>query len=151
MIDEILQKNEILKCDFVDEQDKKDRIRKLNWGTQSGQTKFLDLFKSDQFKATCLQECWRPVQAEHVSAKKIVFTLDDRYVCYDVAGDSKLMFFEWDDLRNLHDVTNVIIPKIKQFRERNLSVIDGLKTKLVRERFFIEDDTPREANNKKRR
>ena len=61
------------------------------------------------------------------------------------------MFFEWDDLRNLHDVTNVIIPKIKQFRERNLSVIDGLKTKLVRERFFIEDDTPREANNKKRR
>ena len=49
-----------------------------------------------------------------------------------------MLFFEWDDLKNLQDHPNHIIPKIKAFRERNLDVIDGLKSKLVREKLYVD-------------
>ena len=61
--------------------------------------------------------------------------MDDAYVAFDIRGDNKLIWLEWDDMRGLYE-QKTILHKIKAFKERNMKVIDGLKSKLVREGLF---------------
>lgn len=61
-------------------------------------TKFLDLYKSNINLTTVLAECFRPIMSEQINAKKIIFTLDDLYVAFDIRGDNKLIWLEWDDM-----------------------------------------------------
>ena len=39
--------------------------------------------------------------SEQINAKKIIFTLDDQYVAFDIKGDNKLIWLEWDDMQGL--------------------------------------------------
>ena len=109
--------------------------------------KYLDLYKSDQYKTTLIQEDWRPIISEQIQAKKIIFTLDDKYVAYDIRGDNKLIIFEWNDMPNLVDQKQ-ILKEIKNFKEKNLMVIDGLKSKLVREKLYTNDEQKKKGNFK---
>ena len=67
-----------------DGEKKKEKV--LKWVPM--ETKFMDIYSTDQFKCTTLKEDWRPIQAESINAKKIIFILDDEHVCYDIQGDS---------------------------------------------------------------
>lgn len=76
--------------------------------------------------------------SEQINAKKIIFTLDDTFVAFDIRGDNKLVWFEWDDMQGLME-QKTILQKIKAFKDRNMKVIDGLKSKLVRENLYPKD------------
>jgi hypothetical protein len=58
----------------------------------------LDLYKCTQNLTTVLADCFRPIMSEQINAKKIIFTLDDTFVAFDIRGDNKLVWFEWDDM-----------------------------------------------------
>ena len=73
--------------------------------------------------------------SEQINAKKIIFTLDDAFVAFDIRGDNKLIFIEWSDMKGLIDQKQ-ILERIESFRKRNMNVIDGLKSKLVREKLY---------------
>ena len=78
-------------------------------------------------------EDWRPLTTELINANKIIFTLDDQYIAYDIRGDNKLITFEWPDLdKNNKEVidSRQLAQKIKNFRDANNKVLEGLKAKL---------------------
>uniref|UniRef100_A0A7S3CJR8 Uncharacterized protein n=1 Tax=Strombidium rassoulzadegani TaxID=1082188 RepID=A0A7S3CJR8_9SPIT len=120
----------------LDHNDPEIAMRKgsIKWEDKS--TKYLDLHKQVCFKTQVLQEDFRPLWSEQINSRKIIFTLDDKYVAYDIRGDNKLVFLEWKDMPDLHD-TSFIVKRIKRFKEKNLKVIDGLKSKLVREKLYV--------------
>lgn len=60
-------------------------------------SKFLDLHKSVQYKTALLADDWRPLVSEQINAKKIIFTLEDAWVAFDIKGDNKLYLLEWKD------------------------------------------------------
>ena len=88
--------------------------------------KFLDLYKCDQYKTTIMYGDWRPIASEQIHAKNIQFTLDDRYIAFDICGDNRLIFIDWEDLPNLID-NKTKIQRMKQFRDKNLKIIDYLR------------------------
>ena len=85
--------------------------------------------------------------SEQINAKKIIFTLDDQYVAFDIKGDNKLIWLEWDDLQGLLE-QKTILAKIKAFKDRNMRVIDGLKSKLYREKLYPEPKHHKMKNKK---
>lgn len=99
-----------------------------------------------------MNDDFRPLYSEQINAKKIIFTLDDKYVAYDIRADNKLVFLDWKDMEGLHD-QEFISKKIKRFKEKNLQVIDGLKAKLFREKLYMFDHAlqdPKEKAKKKK-
>ena len=122
-----------------------DRKGMIEWVDKT--TKFLDLYAFKQEKVTVLADDFRPVFCEQINAKKIIFTLDDAYVAFDIRGDNKLIFIEWEDMKGLIDKKS-ILEKIEHFRKRNLNVIDGLKSKLVREKLYPDNKNLAKARRK---
>ena len=110
-----------------------DRKGMIEWVDK--ETKFCDLYAFKQDKVQVIADDFRPILCEQINAKKIIFTIEDTYVAFDIRGDNKLIFVEWEDMKGLMDQKQ-ILEKIEHFRKRNMNVIDGLKSKLIFEKLY---------------
>ena len=55
-------------------------------------TKYLDLVDGYQYKTQIIKTCKRTISSEQIFTKKIIFTIDDKYVACDIRGENKLIF-----------------------------------------------------------
>ena len=116
-IEDLLQNdmNFILKCESIsrqhpnvrnihnilktDNQFKRERERKpdymLEW--EDDTTKFLQLEQKRCYKTSILKEDWRPFYSEQSNCRNIIFTRNDESVVFDIRGDKKLVFMDWND------------------------------------------------------
>jgi hypothetical protein len=66
-----------------------------------------------------------------MSTNKIIFTLDDQKVVYQIKGDNKFLYFGWND--EYKDMLNrsELVQKIKEFRDKNFMVLETIKNRLI--------------------
>lgn len=43
------------------------------------------------------EDDWRPLVSEQIQEKKIIFTVEDKFISTDIQGDNKLYIFDWAD------------------------------------------------------
>jgi len=82
-----------------------------------------------------MSDDWRPIISEQISAKNIVFTLDDKYITFDICGDNRLVVLNWDDIPNLVEKKEMIV-RFNRFKQKNMKVIDYLRQNMYKDRSF---------------
>ena len=79
--------------------------------------KFHSLHVEKMYDTDIIRDDWRPIRSIQDNQRKIIFTIDDKHVFYDIRGDNRLIFLEWgDDLEGLVH-RDYMMKHINQFRE----------------------------------
>jgi len=66
-----------------------------------------------------------------------MFTLDDKYIFYDIQGDNKLIFLDWgDEMEGLVN-SGFINSEIQKFRDKNFKIVDKLRIELLEDKLLI--------------
>ena len=81
-----------------------------------GQPKFLELDVIKSTETDVVQDDWRPFRSIQENFRKVIFTIDDKYIYHDIRGDSRIVFLEWGD--DLEGIVNrdYILDEINRFR-----------------------------------